>query len=169
MSSGKILLPGFIDAHTHSIFAGTREHEFSMRAKGVSYAEIARNGGGILETVRKTREMPKSKLRSQAEHRLDKMLQWGTTTIEMKSGYGLDFKNEVKLLEAILEMKSGLIPCIVATFLGAHAIPPEFDRGTYMKILTGELIPYVAKRKLLISAIFFAMMDFSRLRRRKRF
>lgn len=146
--SGKILLPGFIDAHTHSIFAGTREHEFSMRAKGVSYAEIARNGGGILETVRKTREMPKSKLRSQAEHRLDKMLQWGTTTIEMKSGYGLDFKNEVKLLEAILEMKSGLIPDIVATFLGAHAIPPEFDRGTYMKILTGELIPYVAKRKL---------------------
>lgn len=146
--SGKILLPGFVDAHTHSIFAGTREHEFSMRAKGMSYAEIAKDGGGILETVRKTRETPKSKLRSQAEHRLDKMLKWGTTTIEIKSGYGLDFKNEVKLLEAIQEMKSELIPDLVVTFLGAHAIPPENSRDAYVKILTGELIPYIAKRKL---------------------
>ena len=146
--SGQILLPGFIDAHTHAIFGGTREHEFSMRAKGMSYSEIAQNGGGILDTVRKTREMPKSKLRSQAERRLDKMLKWGTTTVEIKSGYGLDFKSEIKLLEAIQEMKSELIPDIVTTFLGAHAIPPEFDRGTYMKTLIGEMIPYIAKRKL---------------------
>jgi imidazolonepropionase len=146
--SGKILLPGFIDAHTHAIFGGTREHEFSMRAKGMSYTEIAQNGGGILETVRKTRETPKSKLRSQAEHRLDKMLKWGTTTLEVKSGYGLDFKNEIKLLEAIQEMKAELIPDIVTTFLGAHAIPPESDRETYIKILIGEMIPYIAKRKL---------------------
>jgi len=146
--SGKILLPGFVDPHTHAIFAGTREHEFSMRAKGMSYAEIAQEGGGILETVRKTREMPKSKLRSRTEHRLDKMLKWGTTTLEVKSGYGLDFKNEIKLLETVQEMKTESIPDLVVTFLGAHAIPRECDHDGYMKILTGDLIPYIAKRKL---------------------
>ena len=146
--SGKILMPGFVDPHTHAIFAGTREHEFSLRARGASYQEIAKNGGGILDTVKKTRETPKSKLRSQAEHRLDKMLKWGTTTVELKSGYGLDFKNEVKLLEAIQEMKSELIPDIAVTFLGAHAVPTECGHDAYMKILTGELIPYIAKRKL---------------------
>lgn len=146
--SGKILVPGYVDPHTHAIFAGTREHEFSMRAKGMSYGEIAQAGGGILDTVRKTRDMPKSKLRSHAEHRLDKMLRWGTTTVELKSGYGLDFKNEVKLLEGIQEMKAESVPDIVATFLGAHAVPPECDRDSYVKILTEQLIPYIARRKL---------------------
>ncbi len=146
--SGKILIPGFVDPHTHAIFGGTREHEFSLRAKGMSYSEIAQNGGGILDTVKKTRDMPKSKLRSHTEHRLDKMLRWGTTTVEIKSGYGLDFKNEIKLLEAIQEMKAELVPDIVATFLGAHAVPPECNHDTYLKILTEELIPYIARRKL---------------------
>ena len=147
-ASGKILIPGFVDPHTHAIFAGTREREFAMRARGTEYSEIAKNGGGILETVRKTREMQKSKLRSQAAHRLDKMLKWGTTSVEMKSGYGLDFKNEVKLLEAIQELKAESISDIVVTFLGAHAFPPEYDHDVYVKILTSELIPYVAKRNL---------------------
>lgn len=146
--TGKILVPGFVDAHTHAIFAGTREHEYSARAKGASYREIANAGGGILGTVRKTRETPKSKLRSSAGHRLDKMLKWGTTTVELKSGYGLDFKNEVKLLEAIQEMKSEMIPDVAATFLGAHAVPTECEHDAYMKILMHELIPYIAKRKL---------------------
>ncbi len=146
--SGKILMPGFVDAHTHAIFAGTREHEFSARARGISYTEIASNGGGILETVKKTREMQKSRLRSYAAHRLDKMLKWGTTTVELKSGYGLDFKTEVKLLEAIQELKEESITDIVATFLGAHAIPPENDCDSYIKVLTDELIPYITKKKL---------------------
>ena len=146
--AGKILIPGLVDPHTHAVFAGTRENEFAMRARGISYSEIAKNGGGILETVRKTRETQKSKLRSHAAHRLDKMLKWGTTTIELKSGYGLDFKCEVKLLEAIQELKTESISDIVVTFLGAHAIPPECDHDTYIKTLTDEIIPYIAKRNL---------------------
>ena len=146
--SGKILIPGFVDSHTHAIFAGTREHEFSLRAKGKSYCEIADEGGGIFQTVKATREWPKSKLRSHAERRLDNMLKWGTTCVEVKSGYGLDFKNEVKLLEAIQEMKSELLPDVVATFLGAHAIPPECDHDTYVNIITKEMLPYIAKKKL---------------------
>ncbi|MFZ1082318.1 MAG: imidazolonepropionase [Candidatus Kryptoniota bacterium] len=148
--SGKILMPGFIDPHTHLIFAGTREREFAMRAKGLTYAEIATNGGGILETVRKTREMPKSKLRALSDKRIDKMLSLGTTTLETKSGYGLDFKNEVKILEAAQELRRDSIADIVVTFLGAHAIPPEYehDRESYIKILNEELIPYIAKKNL---------------------
>ncbi len=146
--SGQILLPGFVDSHTHGVFAGTREREFSLRARGMSYSEIAINGGGILDTVRTTREAPKSKLRSQAGRRLERMLIWGTTTIELKSGYGLDFKNEIKLLEVIQELKTDSIPDIVPTFLGAHAVPPEYDRESYLAILEKELIPYISKRKL---------------------
>lgn len=148
--SEKILLPGFIDPHTHLIFAGTREREFGMRSRGATYAEIAGSGGGILETVSKTRETPKSRLRSLAERRLDRMLQWGSTTVEMKSGYGLDFKNELKMLETANEMKAESIADVVVTFLGAHAVPPEFkpDRDGYLRILVEELIPYVSRRKL---------------------
>ena len=148
--SGKTIVPGFVDSHTHVIFAGTREREYAMRARGMSYAEIASGGGGILDTVTKTRETPKSKLRSQAARRIDKMLNRGTTTLEIKSGYGLDFKNEVKLLEAANELKEESISDIVVTFLGAHAIPPEHvnDRGAYIDMLTDELIPYISKRNL---------------------
>ncbi len=86
--SDRLVIPGFIDPHTHLIFAGSREKEFEMRARGATYSEIAAGGGGILETVRSTREMPKSKLRNQAARRLEKMLRWGTTSIEIKTGYG---------------------------------------------------------------------------------
>ncbi len=149
-ASGKTIVPGFIDAHTHAIFAGTREHEFALRAKGMSYSEIASSGGGILSTVSNTREMLKSKLRSQARKRIDKTLQYGTTTIEIKSGYGLDFRNEIKILEAANELREESISEIIVTFLGAHALPPEFlnDRSGYIELLTRELIPYISKRKL---------------------
>ena len=146
--TGKILVPGFVDSHTHAVFAGTRENEFAMRAKGISYSEIAKNGGGILETVMKTRETQKPKLRSHAARRLDKMLKWGTTTVELKSGYGLDFKCEVKLLEAMQELKAESISDIAVTFLGAHATPPECNHDNYVKMLTREIIPYIAKRNL---------------------
>ncbi len=148
--SGKTIIPGFVDPHTHSIFAGTREREFAMRSRGMTYSEIAASGGGILDTVSKTREMPKSKLRSQAAKRIDKMLSLGTTTLEIKSGYGLDFKNEVKLLEAANELREESISEIAVTFLGAHAVPPEHrnDRETYIRIVTDELIPYISRKKL---------------------
>ena len=148
--SGKVMIPGFIDPHTHAIFAGTREREFAMRARGMTYGQIAAAGGGILETVKQTREAQKSKLRFQAERRIDRMLRWGTTALEIKSGYGLDFKNEVKMLEAANELKQESISDVVVTFLGAHAIPPEHrnDRDSYIKIVTEELIPYVAKKNL---------------------
>ncbi len=148
--SGKTVIPGFVDPHTHAIFAGTREREFAMRSRGLTYSEIAAAGGGILDTVSKTRETPKSKLRSQAAKRIDKMLSWGTTTLEIKSGYGLDFKNEIKLLEAANELREESIADIIITFLGAHAVPPEHrkDRESYIKIVTDELIPYISRKKL---------------------
>lgn len=148
--TGKTIVPGFIDPHTHAIFGGTREHEFALRAKGLSYSQVAEGGGGILSTVSKTRETPKSKLRSQSAHRIDAMLSRGTTTLEIKSGYGLDFKNEIKLLEAANELKEESIADVAVTFLGAHAVPPEHrdDRRAYVKILTDELIPYISKKQL---------------------
>ncbi len=148
--AGKVIVPGFVDPHTHVIFAGTREREFAMRARGMTYSQVAAAGGGILDTVSKTREMQKSKLRSLAARRVDRMLSWGTTTLEVKSGYGLDFRNEVKLLEAANELKDESIADIVVTFLGAHAIPPEHsnDRNAYIRILTDELIPYISKKNL---------------------
>lgn len=150
--SGKIIIPGFVDPHTHLIFGGSREKEFGMRSRGATYGDIAAGGGGILETVRVTRETQKSKLRHQAARRIEKMLRWGTTAIEIKSGYGLDFKNEVKLLEAATELKDEMIPDVVVTLLGAHAIPPEYknDRAGYLKFVAEELIPYAAKKKIAI-------------------
>ncbi len=148
--SGKIIVPGFVDSHTHLIFAGTREREFAMRAKGKTYGEIAAAGGGIIDTVRKTREMPRSKLRSQAQRRLDKMLKWGTTAVEIKSGYGLDFATEMRILETANELKEQAITDIVVTFLGAHALPPEHanNRENYIRIVIEELIPQIARKNL---------------------
>ncbi len=148
--SGKTIVPGFVDPHTHLIFGGTREREFAMRARGLTYSQIALEGGGILSTVSETRSLPRSKLRSRAAKRIEEMLRRGTTTIEIKSGYGLDFKNEIKLLEAANELKAESIAEVVVTFLGAHAIPPESagDRRAYIRVITDELIPYISKRKL---------------------
>ena len=148
--TGKTIVPGFVDAHTHLIFAGTREREFAMHAGGMTYSEIALKGGGILSTVSKTRESSKAHLRSQAARRIDKMLKHGTTTLEIKSGYGLDFKNEIKLLEAANELREESISEIVVTLLGAHAIPPEFinDRDGYLELLIRELIPNAGRKKL---------------------
>ncbi|MGC8653090.1 MAG: imidazolonepropionase [Candidatus Kryptoniota bacterium] len=149
-ATDKIVLPGFIDSHTHLIFAGTREKEFAMRSRGMTYLQIAKDGGGILDTVRKLRETPKPKLRQQASKHIDEMLMHGTTTIEIKSGYGLDFKNEIKILEVANELKNESIPEIVVTFMGAHAVPPEFSthRRDYINLITKELIPYISKKRL---------------------
>ncbi len=145
---GKLVIPGFIDSHTHLVFAGSREDEFEKRLKGISYQEIAREGGGILSTVRATRNADRNTLIQLAKKRLDFALSWGTTTVEIKSGYGLSTKDELKMLEVIDELKKTSHQTIVPTFLGAHEFPPDRGRDEYMNIILNEMLPEIARRKL---------------------
>lgn len=149
-ASEKIALPGFVDSHTHLVFAGSREDEFAMRAEGKTYQQIAEQGGGILSTVRATRQASKHDLKRLARVRLDAMLQHGTTTVEIKSGYGLDEESEIKMLECIQELAKEQYTTVVATFLGAHAFPPEFrnSREAYVDLLRDRMLPYIGKRGL---------------------
>ncbi len=145
-----VALPGFVDAHTHLLFAGSREDEFAMRVGGKTYQEIDSAGGGILSTMNATRGATKKELKKLASKRLDAMLQHGTTTAEVKTGYCLDEKGEVKLLEALRELEEEHYATIVPTFLGAHAIPPEFrsDPEAYVDLLCTRLLPFAAQRRL---------------------
>lgn len=122
---GRLVMPGFVDPHTHSIFAGSREGEWIRKMQGVPYLEILKSGGGILSTVEATRAATAAALFDAAAGYLDKMLSNGTTTVEIKSGYGLDLKNELKLLKVIATLKKKMPLDIVSTFLGAHTIPRE--------------------------------------------
>jgi len=146
----RVALPGFVDSHTHLVFAGSRENEFAMRASGATYQQIAEQGGGIFSTVKATREASKRDLKKRAQRHLDDLLKHGTTTVEIKSGYGLDPDAEIKMLEAIHELSDEHYMTIVATFLGAHAIPPEFKSTPeeYVKLICDRMMPYVAKRSL---------------------
>jgi len=144
----KLVIPGFIDSHTHLVFAGSREDEFEKRLKGISYQEIAREGGGILSTVEATRNADKETLIQLAQKRLEYALSWGTTTIEIKSGYGLSTKDELKMLEVIDELKRSSFQTIVPTFLGAHEFPPDRGRDEYINIILNEMLPEIARRKL---------------------
>ena len=143
-------LPGFVDSHTHALFGGHRENEFALRSEGKTYQEIASQGGGILSTVQATRTATKKELKKAASRRLDAMMKHGTTTVEIKSGYGLSEESEIKMLEAISELADEHFMTIRSTFLGAHAIPPEFrDRRTdYIDLLCERMLPHIAKRKL---------------------
>lgn len=149
-ASDRVALPGFVDSHTHLVFAGTRENEFAMRAEGRSYQEIAEQGGGILSTVNATRQAAKRDLKKLAAKRLDDLLRHGTTTVEIKSGYGLDPDSEVKMLEVINDLAKEHYSTVVATFLGAHAFPPEYKSNpeAYIDLICERMLPYVAKRKL---------------------
>jgi imidazolonepropionase len=149
-AAAKTVLPGFVDSHTHLIFAGTREDEFELRLQGVTYPEIAARGGGINATVHRVREASKEQLKELARRRLDRMLALGVTTVEVKSGYGLSPMDEVKCLEAIAELNREH-PCdLVPTFLGAHEVPPEYrdDREGYLRLVIERMLPEVAGRKL---------------------
>jgi imidazolonepropionase len=143
-------LPGFVDSHTHLLFAGTREDEFAMRLEGKSYQEIAEAGGGILSTVQATRTATKKELKRIARHHVDTMLTEGTTTVEIKSGYGLNEKDEIKMLDAINDLAEECLMDIVPTFLGAHAVPPEFKNNSdaYVDLICTRMLPYIAQRKL---------------------
>ncbi len=145
-ASGCTVVPGFVDPHTHLVFAGDRAAELQRRLAGASYAEIAAEGGGILKTVRATREAGEEELAAAASARLDEMLRAGTTTCEAKSGYGLETAAELKMLRVIRRLDATHPMDVVATFLGAHEIPPEYRarRREYVDLIVREMIPSVA-------------------------
>ncbi|MDH7507420.1 MAG: imidazolonepropionase, partial [Candidatus Thermoplasmatota archaeon] len=140
-ANGKTVMPGFVDSHTHLVFAGSREFELDMKLKGLSYVEILKKGGGIFYTVEKTRKASYEKLIKEGRKRLDLMLSYGTTTCEAKSGYGLDTKTEVKILKVQKKLNSIHPVEIVSTFMGAHAIPKEHEPKDYVNIIINEMIP----------------------------
>lgn len=148
--SGKTLLPGFVDPHTHLVFGGTREEEFSMRLRGESYMVIMEKGGGIKYSVRKTREASFEELLSQADKTLKNMAELGITTVEAKSGYGLDKETELKQLRVVKKLRETSPIEIVSTFMGAHDIPLEYrgrDRE-FLDFLADEVLPVVKEENL---------------------
>lgn len=171
---GGVLIPGFVDAHTHPVFFGTRELEFEMRLAGRSYAEIAAAGGGILSSLRGVRDASKEQLLALLLVRLDRFLEAGTTTVEAKTGYGLDLESELRCLEVIAEAQRMHPVELVPTFLGAHAYPPEFSdaRPDYVSMLENELLPAVVEQgvaeyaDVFTEAGAFSIDDSRRLMRR---
>ena len=147
---GRLALPGFVDSHTHLAFDGTREFELDLKLKGVPYLEILKRGGGILYSVKKTREAPKKKLIRNGLKLLDTMLSFGTTTVEAKSGYGLDVATELKLLEVIQELDQRHPIDVIPTFLGAHALPPEYRgrKDDYIELMTEGIMPRIQEQGL---------------------
>ncbi len=146
-ASGRVVCPGFVDAHTHLVFAGERVDEFELRIQGATYMEIMQAGGGIASSMRATRAASLAELVAQARRPLDEMLRLGTTTVEVKTGYGLDTASELKLLQAIVELDKSHPVDLVPTFLGAHALPPEFKGRTddYVDLVVNEMLPAVRR------------------------
>ena len=146
----KCVLPGFVDSHTHFVFGGYREEEFSWRLKGDSYMDIMNRGGGIANTVKATREASRGELIGLGKKRLDSMLHFGVTTVEGKSGYGLDYDTEIKQLEVMKELNDIHPVDVVSTFLGAHAVPAEYKgkQNDYIDFMIEKVMPYVAENEL---------------------
>lgn len=145
-AKGLTVLPGLVECHTHLIFAGSRAAEFELRNQGVSYQEIAKKGGGILSTMKQTRAMTPKQMQAISQKRVDHFASQGVTTLEIKSGYALDEKNELKVLKVANSLTG---PRVVSTFLGAHAKPPEFDSyKSYLDFLKDKVLPQVKKQKL---------------------
>lgn len=152
-AEGKLVTPGLVEGHTHMIFGGYRQHEIPMKLKGAGYLDILRAGGGILDTVRKTRAAGFAELYDKTEGFLDEMMGLGVTTCEAKSGYGLDFDTEVKMLEVLKKLNEDHPMDIVSTFMGAHAIPEEYKEAEggadkFIDMLCEELLPYVKEHDL---------------------
>ena len=143
---GRAVIPGFVDSHTHLVFAGDRAAEFARRLEGASYAELAASGGGILSTVEATRSASEDDLYEAAAARVRRMIASGTTTLEIKSGYGLDVETEIRLLQVGRRVGDEMPVTVKTTFLGAHAIPPEYrgERAGYLQLLMEEMLPAVA-------------------------
>lgn len=153
----QLVTPGFIDCHTHLIYAGNRANEFEMRLNGVPYLEIAKQGGGILSTVRATRAASEEALINLALPRLDGLLRTGVTSVEIKSGYGLTLKDELKMLRAAKALEDHRKIRITTTLLAAHALPPEYagKADDYIKLVCEEIIPLVAEEQLATSVDVF--------------
>ncbi|KJS79137.1 MAG: imidazolonepropionase [Desulfotomaculum sp. BICA1-6] len=149
-AGGRVVLPGLVDPHTHVVFAGSREHELEMKIAGMGYLEILAQGGGILDTVRATRAAGREELVAAGRKYLDQMLAQGTTTAEVKSGYGLTTEDEVKILEAVRELHNSHPVDLVPTFLGAHAIPIEYKANpdAFVRLVIEEMLPAVAREGL---------------------
>ena len=149
-AEGSLVTPGLVDPHTHLIFAGWRQKELALKLKGVGYLEILEQGGGILNTVKNTRAASLQQLQDLAAQILDRMLAHGVTTCEAKSGYGLDLNNELKSLQAIKKLNEHHLVELVPTFMGAHAVPPEYKGKTadYIQLIKEEMIPEVARQGL---------------------
>lgn len=149
-AAGKAVLPGFVDSHTHFVFGGYRAEEFSWRLRGDSYMEIMERGGGIINSVRATKEASKEELFKLGKKRLDSMLSFGVTTAEGKSGYGLDYETEIKQLEVMEEIDQVHPVDVVKTFLGAHAVPKEYKgrEDEFIDFIIEKVLPEVVERKL---------------------
>ncbi|RLF46806.1 MAG: imidazolonepropionase, partial [Thermoplasmata archaeon] len=146
-ASNKFVMPGFVDCHTHAIFSGYRAFEIEWKIEGLSYKEIAERGGGIAYTVEQTRKASKEKLKKETMERVKEMIKHGTTTAEIKSGYGLDTENEIKMLEVINEIKNNASIDIVPTFL-AHAVPKDMKADDFVDVIVEEMLPEIGERKL---------------------
>lgn len=146
----RIILPGLVECHTHTAFAGSRADEFKMKLDGIHYEEIAAKGGGILKTVNAVRQSSLTELVELMKPRIEEFISQGVTTLEIKSGYGLDFENEIKLLHAIKVIDEIYPIDIVPTFLGAHTYPKEYkaNRPAYIDLITEKMIPHIAKNNL---------------------
>jgi imidazolonepropionase len=150
--AGGVITPGFVDSHTHAVFGTWRAAEYALRSRGVPYMEIARRGGGINASVRDLRSRTEDDLFEASRSRLASLLQHGTTTVEIKSGYGLDTESELKQLRVIRRLQQALPLGVVPTFLGAHEFPPEYRerRDDYVDVLVQEMIPAVAAERLAV-------------------
>ncbi|MDH4402782.1 MAG: imidazolonepropionase [Flavobacterium sp.] len=149
-SKGKMVLPTWCDSHTHIVYAGNREQEFVDRINGISYEEIAKRGGGILNSAKKLNETSEEELYNQSKDRLEEVMKMGTGAVEIKSGYGLSVEGELKMLRVIQKLKSNYPIEIKATFLGAHAFPSEFKENHqgYIDSIINEMLPAISNEKL---------------------
>ena len=145
-ASGKMVFPSFVDSHTHLVYPASREIEYVDKIKGLSYEEIAKRGGGILNSAKMMKEIPQEKLLQDALKRLDEIIKYGTGAVEIKSGYGLSFDTELKMLRVIKKLKELTPLTIKSTFLGAHAVPPEYKgkQEQYVDLVINEMLPQVA-------------------------
>lgn len=149
-AAGKFVFPSFCDSHTHLVYAGSREIEYTDKIRGLSYEEIAKRGGGILNSAKKLHETSENELFAQSINRVNEIISLGTGAVEIKSGYGLNLQDEIKMLRVIQRIKETSPIEVKATFLGAHAVPEEFrnHRGKYVDLIINEMIPVVASEEL---------------------
>jgi len=166
------ILPGFIDCHTHLVWGGSRSDEFELRLKGATYEEISKKGGGIFATVKATRNATQEELYFRASKRVEALMGQGITTLEIKSGYGLDLENELKILEVIQQLDQTYPQHIDATFLGAHALPPEYRNNPdgYIDLVTEVMLPEIKTRGIATAVdVFCERIAFSISQTRKVF